>query len=79
VHCLLGDMPSLAKTGVDIVRLSPQSQHMPQVIGLFDAVRRGTSSPGAAHASIQELLPDAPCNGYWHGRSGLEQVTEAIA
>lgn len=79
VHSLLGDMPSLANTGVDVVRLSPQSQHTPEIIRLFDAVRRGTSSARAAHVNLQELLPGEPCNGYWHGRSGLEQVTEALA
>jgi O2-independent ubiquinone biosynthesis protein UbiV len=79
VHCLLGDLPSLAKTGVDVVRLSPQSQHMPEIVRLFDGVRRSTTSARAAHVNIQELLPGEPCNGYWHGRSGLEQVTEALA
>jgi collagenase-like PrtC family protease len=79
VHSLLGDLPSLAQAGVDVVRLSPHSQHLPQIISLFDAVRRGTTSPRAAHAASLELLPDEPCNGYWHGRSGLEQVTEAFA
>ncbi|HET8748609.1 MAG TPA: U32 family peptidase [Ramlibacter sp.] len=79
VHCLLGDLPSLQRTGVDVVRLSPQSQHMGEIVGLFDAVRRGRSEAGAAQAQILPLLPDAPCNGYWHGRSGLEQVTEALA
>ena len=79
VHSLLGDMPSLERTGVDVVRLSPQSQDMPEIIRLFDAVRRGTMAAGAAQASLQHLLPGAPCNGYWHGRSGLEQVSEALA
>jgi collagenase-like PrtC family protease len=79
VHCLVGDMPSLVQAGVDVVRLSPQSQHMTEIIGLFDAVRRGRTSARAAHVNIQELLPSEPCNGYWHGRSGLEQVTEAVA
>ena len=52
---------------------------MTEIIGLFDAVRRGRTSARAAHVNIQELLPSEPCNGYWHGRSGLEQVTEAVA
>jgi collagenase-like PrtC family protease len=79
VHCLLGDLPSLQQTGVDVVRISPQSQHTPAILRLFDEVRRGTTSPRAAHVKVQELLPAEPCNGYWHGRSGLEQVTEALA
>jgi collagenase-like PrtC family protease len=79
VHSLLGDLPSLAQTGVDVVRLSPQSQHMPEIVGLFDAVRRGSANPRSAHEKLQQLLPAEPCNGYWHGRSGLEQVSEVAA
>jgi O2-independent ubiquinone biosynthesis protein UbiV len=79
VHSLLLDLPSLGKTGVDVVRISPQSQHTPEIIGLFDAVRRGASSPRAAHDQLQRLLPGEPCNGYWHGRSGMEQVLEVAA
>jgi O2-independent ubiquinone biosynthesis protein UbiV len=79
VHCLLGDLPVLAQTGVDVARLSPQSQHMAEIIGLFDAVRRGTASASAAQDQVQPLLPSQPCNGYWHGRSGLEQVSEVAA
>jgi len=79
VHCLLGDMPSLQQAGVEVVRLSPQSQHMPEIIGLFDAVLRGRTDARAAQAKVQQLLPEESCNGYWHGRSGMEQVTEALA
>jgi collagenase-like PrtC family protease len=79
VHSLLGDLPSLEKTGVDVVRISPQSQHTPEIVGLFDAVRRGAMSPRAAHDKLQQLLPGEACNGYWHGRSGMEQVLEVAA
>jgi len=79
VHSLLGDLPSLAQAAVDVVRLSPQSQHMAQIVALFDAVRRGSAAPRSAHEKLQQLLPGEPCNGYWHGRSGLEQVSEVAA
>lgn len=67
----VGDMQSL---GVDVLRLSPQSQHMPEVIALFDGVRRGTVSTEHARTQLQSLLPYASCNGYWHGKPGLDQV-----
>ena len=79
VHCLLGDLPSLAASGVDVVRLSPQSEHMAEIVGLFDAVRRDALAPREAQQRVQALLPGEPCNGYWHGRPGLEQVKEATA
>jgi collagenase-like PrtC family protease len=79
VHCLLGDLPGLEAAGVDVVRLSPQSQHMAEVIGLFDAVRRGAARPLEAQERVRALLPGEACNGYWHGRSGMEQVSEVTA
>jgi collagenase-like PrtC family protease len=79
VHCLLGDLPTLAEAGVDVVRLSPQSESMEQIIGLFDAVRRGVIAPAQGQQQVQQLLSGEVCNGYWHGRPGMEQVSEVAA
>jgi collagenase-like PrtC family protease len=79
VHCLLGDLPALARAGVDVVRLSPQSQHMAQIVALFDAVRRDATPARQAQQQVRELLAGEACNGYWHGRPGLEQVEEVAA
>jgi collagenase-like PrtC family protease len=67
----LDDMQSL---GVDVVRLSPQSQHMAEIIAVFDAARNRTLAPKDALARLQPLMPDRGCNGYWHGQPGLDQV-----
>ena len=67
----LGDMQAL---GVDVVRLSPQSQHMAEVIAIFDAARKHTLAPQDALARLQPLMPDRGCNGYWYGQPGLDQV-----
>lgn len=75
VHSLLAEMPQLERLGVDIARLAPQSRDMAEVVALFDAVRRGAASPGDAHAELRALLPGEPCNGYWHGRPGMAQVS----
>ena len=72
VHTLLAEMPALQALGVDLVRLSPQSTGMEQVIAAFDAARR-TPQPTALEP-LRPFLPGAPCNGYWHGRPGLELV-----
>jgi collagenase-like PrtC family protease len=70
----LDDMQSL---GVDVVRLSPQSQDMVEVIVVFDAARKRTLAPKAALARLQPLMPDRGCNGYWYGQPGLDQVDSA--
>jgi hypothetical protein len=49
------------------------------VIGLYDAVRRGTLNSPAARTALLPLLPDRDCNGYWHGQPGQERIEPALA
>lgn len=72
---LVQELPALQALGVQVLRLSPQSQHMATLISLWRDALEGRLSPAQAHARMQPLLPGAPCNGYWHGRSGMEQVS----
>ena len=67
----LDDMRGLA---VDVVRLSPQSQDMTEVIAVFDAARTQKLAPKEALARLQPVMPDQGCNGYWYGQPGLDQV-----
>ena len=79
VHSLLGELPQLKALGVDVLRLSPQSQHMRRIVALFDAVRLGDDGLQEAEAELQRLMPGLACNGYWHGVPGLEQRSESRA
>ena len=79
VYCLLGDFDELAAAGVAVLRLSPQSRHMAEVVRLFDQVRRGQLAAREAQAQVRALLPGEDCNGHWHGRPGLERVEGAAA
>ena len=79
VHNLILDMPQLRALGVDVVRLSPQSQHMSEVIAAFDAARRSDEPQTDALERLRALMPEAPCNGYWHGRPGMELVAPSMA
>jgi O2-independent ubiquinone biosynthesis protein UbiV len=74
VYSLLKESSELAAHGVDVLRLSPQSQNMGDVIALFHAARTGGLGVEEADAGLRALLPGAECNGYWHGRPGLERV-----
>ncbi len=79
VYNLIGDLDSLQQTGVDAVRISPQSEHSGEVIRLFrDCIDQRV---GREHAvrQIERLFPEAGCNGYWHGRPGIEQAILASA
>ena len=73
VYNLIGELRSMREIGVDVVRISPQSQHTAQVVALFHQALNEELAPEDAMTRIRPLMPADPCNGYWHGRPGLEQ------
>ncbi|MFP4246337.1 MAG: U32 family peptidase [Halochromatium sp.] len=68
---LLAELPAMRALGVDILRISPQSQRMDQVIELFHQALSDTLDPAEASAQLNALMPVGPCNGYWHGEAGM--------
>ncbi|WP_323011423.1 ubiquinone anaerobic biosynthesis protein UbiV [Castellaniella sp.] len=74
VHTLIHELAEAQRLGVDVLRLSPQSQHMDQVVAAFRAVLDGQEAAADAHQRLLPLMPAGPCNGYWHGRPGLDMV-----
>ena len=77
VYNLIDSLDDMQTLGVEVVRLSPQSSHMAEVIAVFDAARRHTLTPPEALARLRPLMPFEGCNGYWHGQPGLAQVQQA--
>ncbi len=63
---LIGDLASLRDCGVTALRISPQSQHTGAVVEAFANVLAG-----APPVDLSGLMPVGPCNGFWHGRSGV--------
>lgn len=74
VHNLVDALDDMRALGVEVIRLSPQAQHMTDVIAVFNAARNRALAPHEALARLRPLMPDQGCNGYWHGRPGLEQI-----
>ena len=75
VYNLLPELPSMQDMGVDVVRISPQSQHMLRIIELFQDVTQGRADAATANAELLGLMVEKPCNGYWYGKPGLELVS----
>lgn len=71
---LLGDLAELQKMRVDVLRVSPQSQSMAEVVNLFRAAMDETLSLAEADDRLAALIPSPACNGYWHGKPGMVQV-----
>ncbi|MCX5591289.1 ubiquinone anaerobic biosynthesis protein UbiV [Alcaligenes endophyticus] len=76
VHSLMLELPELQALGVQVIRLSPQSQHMGQVVSLYHAVSMGQITAQQAYPQLVAFMPDKSCNGYWHARAGLAQIND---
>ncbi|HMM53492.1 MAG TPA: U32 family peptidase [Candidatus Desulfobacillus sp.] len=74
VYNLIGEIGELRASGVDILRLSPQSQHTPELIGIFRGRLAGTIAPEEARARLDAIGIAESCNGFWHGKPGLDQI-----
>lgn len=80
VYNLLGELPGLQEAGVDILRVSPQAFHTPRILQLFSDCLAGKNTPQQALQQMAKLMPEAACDGYWHGKPGLELVyAESLA
>lgn len=71
---LIGELQTLQDAGVDVVRVSPQAYHSGKILQLFRACMEQRLAPALALAQMEKLMPEAPCNGYWHGKPGLEFI-----
>lgn len=76
VHNLLADLPNLAGR-VEVLRISPQGAHTLDIVTLFRAALDGKLTPAAALDASRDYMPEAACNGFWHGRPGVEQYVAA--
>jgi collagenase-like PrtC family protease len=65
VYSLLHDLDSLRQAGIAVLRVSPQSKG---TVGVLESLREALS--GKAQAALQQ----DHCNGFWHGRPGLERA-----
>ncbi|MYM39491.1 U32 family peptidase [Duganella qianjiadongensis] len=77
VYNLINELAQMAQMGVEVVRLSPQAQHMDQIIAAFDSVRKGEADAAEVADAMTAYMPAGGCNGYWYGKPGLEQRMEA--
>lgn len=68
---LVSALPELREAGVDVLRLSPQSQHMAEIVAVFHAAVSGELNPAAAERQLESFLSGGVCNGYWHGAPGM--------
>ncbi len=78
VYNLLAEIDAMREIGVDVVRISPQSQHCAEIVHLFHGVLTQKTPLADALQAMELLLPGPPCNGYWYGKPGLEQLPQSL-
>ena len=74
VYNLANEWANMDALGVDIVRISPQAEHTDLIVRLFDDVRQKKAVPQEAFKAMQDRMPGAPCNGFWHGKPGQDWI-----
>lgn len=74
VYNLVGELGAMQELGVDVARVSPQAQHTDRIAGLFRDVLDRKLAAADALKQMESLMPDQPCNGYWHGKPGLDRM-----
>ena len=74
---LLDEMTELQTLGVDVLRISPQSEFTPQIIEAFHQRRKQNNDPELT-AKAQSWVNSGSCNGYWHGDAGMDQITQHL-
>jgi collagenase-like PrtC family protease len=71
---LVRELDELAQSGVEVLRISPQSADTFTVVGLFRQCLDRAIAPDAAARQMDSMMPVAACNGYWHGQPGIAQI-----
>ncbi len=77
---LLPELPTMQAFGVDVLRVSPQAHHTPEVLNLFHQVLDPQTPPSRASQALNTLpsmMVDQPCNGFWHNEPGLNMKAPA--
>ncbi len=70
-HSLLGHLQALAALGVEVLRVTPQSQGTFAVVELFRAVADGAITVADADSRLAPYMPTGRCDGYWLGQAGM--------
>lgn len=70
-HNLLPMLDDLTRLGVDLLRISPQSEGTGDVIEVFSACLAGRMDRTAGLSRLRDLAPSGLCDGYWTGHAGI--------
>jgi collagenase-like PrtC family protease len=70
IQHLLPHWQEMQELGVDIMRLSPQPEHMDDIIQRYAQVVKKESTD----SDVEAWLKAPACDGYWRGQSGMDYI-----
>jgi Collagenase and related proteases len=73
---LLAHYEQMTAMGVEMFRLSPQLEHMPEIIRLHHACIQGEMQTPEALAQLKELALGELVDGYWRAEAGSAAILE---
>ena len=76
---LVKDIDDFINLEIDVLRISPQSGNTEQVIDAFRNCLYGKISSSEAEKMLQQFIISGECDGYWHGRAGMENNERGCA
>ena len=76
---LIDALPEMAAMGVDVIRLSPQSQRMAEVVEVYAGVLSGGISLKDGGERLQKLALSGLSNGFWYARPGMDWYKETAS
>ena len=76
---LVSELDDLRQLRVDVLRISPQSQHTEVIIDTFYRCLQGELTATEAETQLGKLMPVGPCNGYWFGDAGMDDTRQQVA
>ena len=71
---LLPELSEMQSLGVDILRISPQAHHTGRVVDVYARALKGEITSEQAAKELERWIPVGACDGYWHGRPGMDIV-----
>ncbi|MBL4660010.1 MAG: U32 family peptidase [Alcanivoracaceae bacterium] len=72
---LIEQLDVMQNLGVDVVRISPQSQHTLQIIEAFSQVLAKKQPAQFFIAQLTSYATTGLCDGYWYGQAGMTKTT----
>ncbi len=74
---LIDEIKTMQQLNVDVLRISPQSQHTLKIINIFSqALKANNQIRGEDRENLDKLAPTGVCNGYWFGQAGMENTVK---